>query len=141
MPPLNKGSFAQSIGTFKVGTMDKAERIRRGIILKLFGAVILDTPVDTGRLRGNWRTSEQAPALAVIDRIDKGGSLAMQEVQSNMGDGTGRDTSVFLANNLPYAAKIEYEGWSKVKAPQGMVRRNVARINELVSRAAKEGKL
>lgn len=141
MASLPKGSFAQSIGTFKVGTLDRAERIRRGIILKLFGSVILDTPVDTGRLRGNWRTSEQAPELAEIDRTDPSGTLALNEVKSNMGDGTGKDTSVFLANNLPYAAKIEFEGWSKVKAPEGMVRRNVARINELVAKAAKEGRL
>ena len=138
---MNKGSFSQQIGQFKVGSLASAERFRRGVVLKLFGAVILDTPVDTGRLRGNWRTSQDDPALDPIERDDKGGAAAIAEVQNNMGDGTHKSTSTFLANNLPYAARIEYEGYSKVKAPQGMVRKNVARIEQILTKAGQEGRL
>lgn len=136
-----KGAFSKSIGSFGVNTLGNAERVRRAIVLKLFSSVILDTPVDTGRLRGNWLTSQGSPKLNSVARVDSSGGSAIAEVQSNMGDGTSQDTSVFLSNNLPYAARIEYEGWSKRKAPQGMVRKNVARIEQLVSKAIKEGRL
>ena len=41
-----------------------------------------------------------------------------------------KDSVVYLTNNLPYAARIEYDGWSHTKAPEGMVRKNVIRITQ-----------
>ena len=38
---------------------------------------------------------------------------------------------VYLTNNLPYAQRLEYEGWSK-QAPAGMVRVNMARIADIM---------
>jgi len=35
-----------------------------------------------------------------------------------------------MSNNLPYAYKIEYDGWSHTKAPKGMVRKNFIRISQ-----------
>jgi hypothetical protein len=41
----------------------------------------------------------------------------------------GKDFTVYLTNNLPYASRIEF-GYSKVKAPEGMVRKNIIRITQ-----------
>lgn len=139
MSDLPKGSFAAQIGAFRVGSLQAADRVRRAITLKLFGAIIMDTPVDTGRLRGNWRTAVAAPNLVTTDNTAVG--VAQAELQANLGDGVGKDVTVFCANNLPYAYRIEYEGWSHTKAPEGMVRRNVARISNLVKQAVAEGRL
>lgn len=128
------------VAEFGVSSLKEAEQTRRAITLKLFTSIILDTPVDTGRLRGNWRTQVDAPKLQVIARDDKGGGAATQEAVENLGDGTGKDIGVYFTNSLPYAAGIEYEGRSK-KAPEGMVRRNIARIKALVRRAVQEGRL
>lgn len=132
------GSFSAQVSQFSKGTRDKIEAVRRGVTLKLFGAVILDTPVLTGRLRGNWRVSEGKPVLDVTDRVDPSGGTVMREVEGAVAASKG-DTSLFLSNSLPYAARIEYDGWSHTKAPEGMVRRNVRRFNALVKiEAAKE---
>lgn len=133
-----KGTFAARVGEFVVNSKTKVEQTRRAICIKLFSSVILDTPVDTGRLRGNWQTSVENPASQEIERLDPQGVAALQEMKENLGDG---EVTVYFVNHLPYAARIEYEGWSHTKAPEGMVRKNVARINALVQQAIKEGKL
>lgn len=125
------GSFSAQISQYSKGTRDKIEAVRRGVILKLFSAVILDTPVLTGRLRGNWRVSEGQPILDTVDRVDPSGAAVLTEVQAATAASKG-DTSMFLTNSLPYAARIEYDGWSHTKAPEGMVRRNVRRFNQLI---------
>lgn len=124
-------SFSAQISQFGKGTKDRIEHIRRGVTLKLFSAVILDTPVLTGRLRGNWRVSEGKPVLDTSDRVDPSGAGVLREVEGAVAASKG-DTSLFLSNSLPYAARIEYDGWSHTKAPEGMVRRNVRRFNALI---------
>ena len=46
----------------------------------------------------------------------------------------------FMANNLPYAHRLEFEGWSR-QAPEGMVRRTVARFNQIADEAAKKNRV
>ncbi|WP_162455859.1 hypothetical protein [Pseudoxanthomonas kalamensis] len=46
-----------------------------------------------------------------------------------------------MANNLPYANRIEYDGWSHTKAPAGMVRVSFARIRQIVSKAVRDNKV
>ena len=50
-----------------------------------------------------------------------------------LGKGTfyKKDSALTLANNLDYAYKIEYEGWSHSKAPEGMVRVSVVKTAAL----------
>lgn len=124
-------SFSQQISGFGVHAVKQINNVRRGVIIKLFGAVIRDTPVLSGRLRGNWQLTEDAPATTTLDaKAPNKASLSASEIQTvNKTDG---DKPVFLANNLPYASKIEYDGWSHTKAPEGMVRRNVVRFGRLI---------
>lgn len=121
--------FTQQITTWGTKTADKLQGIRRGVTLKLFGAVILDTPVLTGRARANWRVQIGAPELAVADREDQSGGVALAEVNAAVIKSDG-DQPVTLANNLPYIKRLE-EGYSK-QAPAGMVRKNVARFARLI---------
>jgi hypothetical protein len=133
-------SFAVKLNQFSAATTDKVERLRRGVALKLFTAVILDTPVDTGRLRGAWLCTVNKASGEEPTTTDPTGSKAIQGVMNTVSEGGSSDTFI-LTNNLPYAARIEYEGHSSVKAPNGMVRRNVARFKELVSQEIAKLKL
>lgn len=121
---INVGNFAAKfrggLGAFK-----------RGVMLKLFSAVIFDTPVDTGRLRANWKFSRNAEPTpdAQLNLFDKAGNSTVAKIQQRIqGEVTFQDDIVSISNSLPYANRIEYEGWSRIKAPQGMVRRNMTRI-------------
>jgi hypothetical protein len=131
-------SFSQEIAKWGAKTSKEVEDVRRGVCIKLFNAVILDTPVDTGRLRGNWRCSTQKPDyLHNVETYDPSGAETITKVAEIVNQSSG-DVSVFLTNSLPYAARIEFDGWSHTKAPEGMVRKNVVRFDGLVHEVLQE---
>jgi len=123
------GSFSLSVGQWAKDASEEMKQLHKAIILELFSSVILDTPVLTGRLRGNWIISSDAPETGQFDVIDPTGAKATKKVEDFVSSlDLDDDFEVFLANNLPYAYRIEYDGWSKTKAPEGMVRKNLIRI-------------
>lgn len=122
--------FQQQLRGFGIKALDKVDKVRRASILELFRLVIYATPVDTGRLRGNWQTTINSPASRELDR--ESADAAMAEAVANLGSLVD---VVWLTNNLPYAEAIEY-GHSK-QAPEGMVRRHVAMWRRIVESKAK----
>ena len=65
--------------------------------------------------------------------LGKPGESEEQVVNRTLGTiNTSRgDDTLFLVNNQPYAARVEFDGWSYKKAPEGMVRRNIRRFHKL----------
>lgn len=108
-----------------VNTVDE---FRQAVTIKLFNSVIEDTPVDSGRLRANWQTNEGSPATGEIDSTDQ--NRPLKEVEDVVSR-SKRDGEINLTNNLPYSVDIEFGG-SSTKAPQGMLRKNVARISDIL---------
>lgn len=91
----------------------------RKICLDLLTGIVLKTPVDTGRARGNWFTSVGSPSANVTVSTDPSGSSAIANGLSAISKATGN--ILWITNNLPYIYRLEFEGWSK-QAPAGMVR-------------------
>jgi hypothetical protein len=134
-------SFSANIFSFGKRTTERVDQLRRGVTLKLFSAVILDTPVDSGRARANWRVSVgKADLKALPELYDESGQATIAEVgaavESTKGQG---DVTVCLANNLPYIARLEFDGWSS-QAPEGMMRKNVTRFVRLLKEEAAKSK-
>lgn len=130
-------SFASDMEAYAKKAGASLEETSRAIVLELFGSVIKDTPVDTGRAKGNWQTTIGAPASGTVDRL--GESEAIAEVsQQTASFGTGK--VIYLSNNLPYIYRLEYDGWSQ-QAPGGMLRKNIARIQSIVAKAARDNKI
>lgn len=129
-------SFASDVAKFAKLTNASVDETGRAIALELFGSVIKDTPVDTGRARGNWQTSMDSPATGETDRKGEGPALA--EV-SQQAASFGAGKVIYLSNGLPYILRLEY-GWSK-QQPGGMARRNAARIQSIVRKAVAENKV
>jgi predicted short-subunit dehydrogenase-like oxidoreductase (DUF2520 family) len=121
-------SFSAAVAKYGVTALDKVDKIRRASILDLIGLIIEATPVDTGLLRGNFQASINAPVTSKTDREDKTGDAVIAEAMANLGS---LADIFFLTNNLPYAERIEYEGFS-AQAPEGMVRISAARWAEIV---------
>lgn len=122
-------SFSNELGKFRTKAIANVEKERKAVCVELFRSVIQDTPVDTGRAKGNWQTSVDSPIRSTTDRVDKTGGAAIAEMMANLGEG---DCTVHLTNNLPYISKLEF-GSSK-QSPTGMVRKNLARIKALILR-------
>jgi hypothetical protein len=130
----------------------------RAIEIALFSAIIKATPVDTGRARGNWQASIDRPEYSAIEREDPQGTAAIADMIGKIG---GAGVVTWLSNNLPYIEVLEYGQYpnppkrgTRVKgggyevrtvggfsrqAPAGMVRINMARIDQLVREALGSG--
>ena len=129
-------SFAQQVALFAEKTGASLDETGRAISLELFSSVVKDTPVDTGRARGNWQTSLGSPKDSEINRNGSGPALAEVAAESAK---FGMGKVIYLSNGLPYILRLEY-GWSK-QQPGGMARRNAARIQSIVRKAVSEHKV
>lgn len=130
-------SFSGDIRSFTTKTTQAHGKIARVATLELFSGVIKATPVDIGRARGNWQTAVGSPAQAETDRVDKSGGEAIAEVESKTPHGAGQVT--YLANNLPYIMNLE--NGTSTQAPEGMVKRNMDRVQRMVETAIRKNKV
>ena len=101
----------------KVDRKDIDEAFRT-IVLGIYRDVIIGTPVDTGRARGNWQLAIGAPPAGESSTLDKG---SVNNMSSQAGQSVTKadkilsmrsvGRSAFVANNLPYIGRLE-EGHS-----------------------------
>jgi len=89
----------------------------RVIALAMLNEIVLRSPVDTGRFRGNNIVSVGAPVYTSSENVDPTGS---ETIQQGLRVTTGLEpyTQVFIQNNLPYAVPLE-DGHSQ-QAPAGI---------------------
>lgn len=107
------------------------DNVCKAVTIEWFSSTVLSTPVDTGRLRGNWVISKNNPVSVETANTDKSGAGVINSIHLNVG---GLGSVTFLTNSLPYAERIEY-GYSQ-QAPAGMVRVNFVRIQNVINAAA-----
>ena len=131
-------SFARDVAAFAVKSEKALDQTVRAITFSLFREVVQRTPVDSGRLKGNWIVSQGSPVRTTTEATDPSGSRTIAAIAGGIG---GLGTVNFLANSLSYAERIEYDGWSSVKAPSGMVRIAFARIETIVANAARANRV
>lgn len=124
-------SFSSEMDAATIEVLARASGIVKESVKKLCSTITEQTPVDTGALRGSWRTSVGAPILSNEPRIDKTGELPIAENAEVVSNWDFRDT-LFFANGLDYSEQIEYDGKSG-QAPEGMVRVNVAQFPGLMA--------
>jgi hypothetical protein len=116
-------SFSDDIRKFNEKTEKKVTKIFRGTALSLFGKIVVRTPVDTGRLRGNWQVQLNSAPTGTLDTTKV--QDPSEAKRAKLGD------AIFIINNLPYAEVIE-DGSSK-QAPQGIVKVTVAEFKTIVA--------
>lgn len=111
--------------------MDTEKKLR-GTCFSLSSKVIKRTPVGNpdlwesppphdyigGTLRNAWRASVNAPSSEVGTTPDEGAGMALGTVNEAVAR-LGLGNTFYVANNMPYARRVE-EGWSS-QAPAGMV--------------------
>lgn len=85
-----------------------------------------------GQFRANWMYSTGSPDLTITDSVDPQGGESMRKA---VGTSYRLGDKIYISNSLPYAYRLEYEGWSN-QAPQGMVRVSVVEFRDFVRQAA-----
>ena len=124
-------TFARDLSKAIEKAKDKAELAARKITIELFSNVILKSPVDTGRFRANWNCSIGSVDKSTSEETDKSGAGSIGRVRAEVTKYTLDGRSIYLANSLPYADRLE-NGWSD-QAPQGMVRLSIIETNNAIS--------
>lgn len=89
---------------FRARVEREATKHIRSVSMKVLRGVVVRTPVDTGRLKGNWQVGiDSAPsgtsASTSNAAISKGGAMLKRV--------TIDTKSIYIVNNLPYAVPIE----------------------------------
>lgn len=143
------GSFSLDVSKFAEKAKMSTAKAIRGTSIKLFSAIITSSPVDTGRFRANWMISGRQPDTSTTQETDKSGGKTVDSA-TNFILSAGDYGMFTLSNNLPYAHVIEYGGYPgdgpntvggfSKQAPNGMVRTNIARFDQLLNEAAQEAK-
>jgi hypothetical protein len=87
-------------------------RVRQVFAFELLRRVIMRSPVDTGRFRSNWLTTVNNETGETRDTTDKSGNSSLQEGQTII-DNVKGDEKIIIQNNMSYATKIEYGGFTK----------------------------
>jgi len=142
------GSFDELAKKMK----QQPRKVIRASILELSGWVIKDTPVGNPKLwkskppkgyvggtaRGNWIPSAGTSASRFDEgRKAKRGVSSLQRKELTEAISKAMGDSFYLTNSTPYIMRLEYQGWSG-QAPDGMVRKNVIRMQQAIKRAIAE---
>ena len=115
---------------------ENPDKFIRSFALEVVGRIVKRTPVDTGRARGNWHMSIDAPDWSVTDATDKlplhslpGPAKALEF--KGVANTATFGKPVWICNGLPYIKRLE-DGWSEqARNPNGMVRLVLAELQPL----------
>jgi hypothetical protein len=101
--------------------------------------LIQRTPKLTGQLKNNWRSSLNAPSMIIQWGPSTAGEESFQSARRAM-QAFQLGDKITLRNRMPYGPKIEFEGWSKSKAPNGMLRITMVEWPQIVAGAVRQVK-
>ena len=102
--------------------------------------LVMNSPVDTGRFRGNWQITYNHMPLYALNQYDKEGAKTIaegQRVLSLFCKGSGI-TTIYFSNMLIYANALEY-GHSK-QAPAGVLGIVAVRLRSYFAKAVREAR-
>ena len=140
--------FNLSMEKFAEKTLDKLEAGFKKVAFGLSEDIIMATPVDSGRARGNWFPEINSFSNQEDNNADGSGSVAISKVAAKT-RALKLGQTFTLTNNLPYIVKLEYglyplnskgsktiSGFS-TQAPQGMVRINLIKWQQHINNGFK----
>ena len=129
------GRFELSIKAFEDQAGEYMDDVVRKVGIDILTRVVKRSPVDTGRFRGAWEVTFTGAAFEIGSRVtvDKDGNSTIQRGVRLINLIKAGD-SFAIVNPLPYARRLEYEGWSK-QAPAGMVRVTLSEYQGILRKA------
>ena len=141
---MRNGAFARQVRLLGEQAIAKSDKVRKKIAAEAMGHVVLASPIQHGRFAGNWQVSEGSPkdgVLEVMGTSKEDAARIRQQAADKALAFVARsepDSSLWLVNNLPYAAKLELEGHSQ-QAPNGMIGPMMANLPAIIKAAMNEG--
>ena len=113
---------------FKEEVQAPVRLVTMKLAMEALNRVVMKSPVDIGRFRGNWNVSFGVP-VAGPDLIDPSGQATIARGTAVI-MGMSVPTVVWVSNHLPYAEALE-NGHSQ-QAPAGVVAVTFAELSQIV---------
>ena len=129
--------FADRIAKRNAQFFQRVNRTKRAVTFGVLSQVVLGTPVDTGRARGNWQVTTGRPAENELDVTDKSGAGALREGNRAIG-GSKLEDDIWISNNLPYIYELAYNYNPRTvpaKNSPGWFRNIIGNFRSLINRA------
>jgi len=132
---MTLGNFTLDIARFVEKAKGNVDLVLRKISLDIFKRVVMKSPVDLGRFKGNWQVAIGNVPAGTLEINDKTGTATISRIEAETLKLKAGQT-IYLVNNLEYARPLEY-GHSK-QAPAGVVRTTLSEFPGIVRAAAAE---
>jgi len=111
---------------FAVRRKEHLNEIASAVVLRGANQMVLQSPVDKGFLKNNWNSSIGDISYKIDAPENPNGTNSLSGIAKTFSVfGTGKVG--YFTNSMPYAMRIEYDGWSQ-QAPSGVVRVNVRKM-------------
>lgn len=118
---------------------NRLTNVPRAACTELSHRVIDRTPVLTGSLQASWWAEKGEPQAVNVTLVNQVRSIPVNRV-AQVVNTLMLGESFTLANGKDYVRPIEYEGKSRLKAPQGMLRISVAEWDQIVNKAGNDAR-
>ena len=117
--PTNLAQFNAALAASEKKIKGDFKKFHQQVIAELFRRIVLRTPVDTGRARGNWQIELGGPAQGTLEVVDKSGDGTVLKEIAKLQD-IPPFSLVHISNNLQYISYLEHDKRSP-QHPEGMV--------------------
>jgi len=111
----------------------------RSVGIQVFDAIIIPSPVKTGRFRANWQASINEIKTGTLfngKKVKKEDLTVIPKAENMLAGNISLKDILYLTNNLPYAEALEY-GWSQ-KVAAHWVRDTVAKAQVVLDKKVRE---
>jgi hypothetical protein len=121
---------------------EEINKLARAIAMDALKGVVLKTPVDTGRARGNWEVTTGKPSVNVDIASYEGkhipeklaetvvASRAIENGAGVIATAEPEKQVIWVSNNVPYIEELENGSSKQARNPDGMVMRTLLEIKE-----------
>lgn len=130
MVTMDLGQFGKRMADVAAEVPPEVDKVVRRFAVVANQAVIMATPVRTGRARANWQVSIGAPITAETGSTDAQGAISRNA--SVIGGYTSGGGELLIQNNVPYIARLN-DGWS-AQAPANFVQKALRAAARAVSK-------
>lgn len=140
-------NFLDTINEWVEATEKRIDETLQTITIKVGESVIMLSPVDTGRFRGNWQLTIDSTSANSLVRYDQDGSSTLAMLAAKANSFTAGQVA-YIQNHVLYGHDLEWgtyngptqkvtaEGFS-TQAPAGMVRVTEADFIRIVNDAVR----
>jgi len=149
MADINTAEFMRAFDEWTDKASKAYEDTLRATALDMFSSIIKRTPVDKGRLRGNWQVGINTAPTGELEVDDKRGQRTITKARRTL-ESAKHVNDIYFVNNAPYAEVAEFGLWNdgpkttggySKQAPSGMVRVTLTEFEQKLRKAARDNQL